>query len=64
MKILINGSLINMTPELEAEWRKEMADTPAPEPTPEERIAALERSISSLKSSFSKFEAKLKYLNL
>lgn len=34
------------------------------DPTAEERIVALEQSISSLKSSFSKFEAKLKYLNL
>lgn len=49
MKILINGFLINMTPELEAEWRKEMADTPAPEPTPEERIAALEEQLAAAK---------------
>lgn len=49
MKILINGSLIDMTPELEAEWRKEMADTPSPEQTAEERIAALEQELAAAK---------------
>lgn len=64
MKKLVNGKIIEMTPDEIAAWEKEVAQQPAPEPTPDERIAALERSISSLKRSFSKFEAKLKYLNL
>ena len=42
MKILKEGVLLEMTPELESEWRKEISYTPAPEPTTEERIAALE----------------------
>lgn len=48
MKILINGSLFDMTPELEAEWRKEMSEAPATEPTTEERIAALEDGQATL----------------
>ena len=42
MKILKDGVLLEMTPELESEWRKEISSAPAPEPTPEERITALE----------------------
>ena len=49
MKILKNGILLEMTPELEAEWRKDITDTPAPEPTAEERIAALEQELAAAK---------------
>lgn len=49
MKILKDGILLEMTPELEAEWRKDITDTPAPEPTPEERIAALEEELKAAK---------------
>ena len=35
----------DMTPEEIAAWEQSIADTPAPEPTPEERIAALEAKI-------------------
>lgn len=59
-----NGIYRDMTPEEIAAWEQSIADTPAPEPTTDERIAALENSISLLKSSFSKFEDKLKRLNL
>lgn len=48
MKILKDGVLLEMTPELEAEWRKQISDTPAPEPTPEERIAALEATTDDM----------------
>ena len=64
MKKLVNGKIIEMTPDEIAAWEQEVAQQPTPEPTPEERIAKLENSISSLKSSFSKFEDKLKRLNL
>lgn len=49
MKIIKDGVIHEMTPELEAEWRKEMSDTPAPEPTPEERIAELEQELAAAK---------------
>lgn len=64
MRIYDKGVYRDATPEEIAAWEQEAAQQHALEPTPEERIAALEQSISSLKSSFSKFEAKLKYLNL
>ena len=64
MKKMINKKIVDMTPEEIAEWQQSIADIPVPEPTTEERIAVLENSISSLKSSFSKFEDKLKRLNL
>ena len=49
MKILKEGVLLEMTPELESEWRKEISYTPAPEPTTEERIAALEEELKAAK---------------
>lgn len=39
----------NMTPEEIAEWEKSIADTPSPEPTTEERIAALEDELAATK---------------
>ena len=38
-----------MTPEEIAAWEKEVAQQPAPEPTPEERIAALEEELAATK---------------
>ena len=64
MRIYDGKTYRDATPEEIAEIERHRAEQTDPEPTPEERIAALEQSISSLKSSFSKFEAKLKYLNL
>ena len=49
MKILKDGVLLEMTPELESEWRKEISSTPAPEPTAEERISALEQELEAAK---------------
>ena len=39
----------DMTPEEIAAWEQSIADTPAPEPTPEERIAALEEQLAAAK---------------
>ena len=39
----------NMTPEEIAAWEQSIADTPAPEPTAEERIAALEDELAATK---------------
>ena len=39
----------DMTPEEIAEWEQSIADTPAPEPTTEERIAVLEEHLAAAK---------------
>ena len=39
-----------MTPEEIVEWQQSIADAPAPEPTPEERIAALEDELAATKA--------------
>ena len=44
MKKVVNGELVEMTPEEIAEMEKFQAEMPAPAPTPEERIAALEQA--------------------
>lgn len=49
MRKYINGIYRDMTPEEIAEWEQSIADTPAPEPTPEERIAALEEELAATK---------------
>lgn len=51
MKIYENGILRDMTPEEVAELEKLAAETPAPEPTSEERIAALELDNAELRSA-------------
>lgn len=38
-----------MTPEEIAVWQQSMPEAPAPEPTPEERIAALEEQLAAAK---------------
>ena len=38
-----------MTPEEIAAWEQSIADTPAPEPTTEERIAVLEEQLAAAK---------------
>lgn len=38
-----------MTPEEIAAWEQSIADTPAPEPTTEERIATLEEQLAAAK---------------
>ena len=49
MKIYDNGVYRDATPEEIAEWQQSIADTPTPEPTPEERIAALEEELKAAK---------------
>lgn len=49
MRICDNGIYRDMTPEEIAAWEKSIADTPAPEPTTEERIAALEEQLAAAK---------------
>ena len=48
MRICENGIYRDMTPEEIAEWEQSMSDTPAPEPTTEERIAVLEDGQATL----------------
>ena len=49
MKKYVNGQYIEMTPEEIAEWQQSITDTPTPEPTTEERIAALEEELAAAK---------------
>lgn len=54
MKICVNGVIRDMTAEEVAEFEKlaeEMAAMPAPEPSPEERIAALEQDNAELRGA-------------
>lgn len=44
-KILENGKIRELTPEEEAALRSAAEETPAPEPTMEERLAALESAM-------------------
>ena len=50
MKKLVNVRIIDMTPDEFAAWEQEVAQQPAPEPTPEERIAALEEELKATKA--------------
>lgn len=49
MKVYDNGIYRDMTPEEIAAWEQAMSEAPAPEPTPEERIAALEEQLAAAK---------------
>ena len=49
MRKYINGIYRDMTPEEITAWEQSIANTPAPEPTPEERIAALEEELAAAK---------------
>lgn len=51
MRIYENGIYRDMTAEEIAEFEKLAAKSPAPEPTPEERIAALEQDNAELRSA-------------
>ena len=54
MRIYENGAIRDMTADEVAEFEKlaaEMAAMPAPEPTPEERIAALEKDNAELREA-------------
>ena len=48
-RVYDNGIYRDATPEEIAAWEQSIADTPAPEPTTEERIAALEEQLSAAK---------------
>lgn len=50
-KIYENGIYRDMTPEEVAELEKLAAEAPAPEPSPEERIAALEQDNAELREA-------------
>ena len=49
MRICDNGQMRDMTAEEIAEWEQYISDTLTPEPTAEERIAALEQELSAAK---------------
>lgn len=49
MRMFDGKSYRDMTPEEIAAWEQSIADTPAPEPTAEERIAALEEQLAAAK---------------
>ncbi len=51
MRIYENGVYRDMTAEEIAELEKLAAEQPAPEPTPEERIAALEKDNAELREA-------------
>ena len=51
MKKYVNGKYIDMTAEEIAELEKLASEMPAPEPTPEERIAALEQDNAELRKA-------------
>lgn len=51
MKAYTNGIIRDMTVEEIAELEKLAAEAPAPEPTPEERIAALEKDNAELREA-------------
>lgn len=51
MKIFENGVVRDMTPEEIAELEKLATEMPAPELTPEERIAALEKDNAELREA-------------
>ncbi len=51
MRICENGVIRDMTAEEIAELEKLAAEAPVPEPTPEERIAALEQDNAELREA-------------
>jgi hypothetical protein len=51
MKICENGIIRDMTAEEVAEFKKVVAEQPVHEPTPEERIAALEQDNAELREA-------------
>lgn len=51
MRICENGVYRDMTADEIAEFEKLAAEQPAPEPTPEERIAALEKDNAELREA-------------
>lgn len=50
MKIYINGTYRDMTPEEIAALEAQATETPAPTPTPEEEIATLKAQLTALET--------------
>ena len=48
-RVYANGIYRDATPEEIAAWEQSIADTPSPEPTTDERIAALEQELAAAK---------------
>lgn len=61
-KIWINGVVRDMTLEEEAAYLKEMENMPKPEPTPEDRIKALEEKNENLEAKNKHLEEALELL--
>ena len=59
MKKVVNGELVEMTAEEIAELQNHQADMPIPEPTPEERIAELEKIIAEQDAALMELAAML-----
>lgn len=61
MKMIQNGVVIEMTPEMIEEFEAEMAEieVPDPEPTPEERLAVLEEQHANDTERMSALEEEL-----
>lgn len=51
MKKSINGILVDLTPEEIAEIQRMQAEMPEPEPTPDERLNAVEQRTDALEST-------------
>ena len=49
MRIFDGTTYRDMTPEEISAWEQSIADTPAPEPTTDERIAVLEEQLAAAK---------------
>ena len=58
-KININGITREMTAEEIAEFERMQAEMPAPEPTAEERLSALEKENTQLREAINQLLAKL-----
>ena len=61
MKMIHNGVIVEMTPEMIEEFEAEMAEieVPDPEPTPEERLAVLEEQHANDTERMSALEEEL-----
>lgn len=57
MKIYENGIYRDMTPEEIAELEKQATEMPTPEPSPEDRIASLEKANAELREAIEALRA-------
>ena len=51
LKKIVDGIVMDMTPEEIAEMEKAQAEMPEPEPTPEERLESVEQRTDALEST-------------